>query len=45
MNVLVFGATGMIGQGVLRESLSDTAVEAVETVGRTACMSFPLLIG
>lgn len=36
MNVLVFGATGMIGQGVLRECLLDPAVEAVETVGRTA---------
>jgi uncharacterized protein YbjT (DUF2867 family) len=36
MNVLLFGATGMIGQGVLRECLSDSDVHVVETVGRTA---------
>ncbi len=36
MKVLVFGATGMVGQGVLRECLADPAVELVQTVGRTA---------
>jgi uncharacterized protein YbjT (DUF2867 family) len=36
MNVLLFGATGMVGQGVLRECLSDPGVVAVVTVGRTA---------
>jgi uncharacterized protein YbjT (DUF2867 family) len=36
MKVLIFGATGMVGQGVLRECLLDTAVEAVLTVGRSA---------
>ena len=36
MNVLVFGATGMIGQGVLRECLLDPGVALVQTVGRTA---------
>ena len=36
MNVLLFGATGMVGQGVLRECLSDPGVIAVVTVGRTA---------
>jgi len=36
MNVLLFGATGMVGQGVLRECLLDPAVEQVRTVGRTA---------
>lgn len=36
MKVLIFGATGMVGQGVLRECLSDTGVEAVQIVGRTA---------
>jgi len=36
MKVLLFGATGMIGQGVLRECLSDSAVQVVQTVGRTA---------
>jgi len=36
MNVLLFGATGMVGQGVLRECLLDPDVHAVQTVGRTA---------
>jgi uncharacterized protein YbjT (DUF2867 family) len=36
MNVLLFGATGMIGQGVLRECLRDPGVERVVTVGREA---------
>jgi uncharacterized protein YbjT (DUF2867 family) len=36
MNVLIFGATGMVGQGVLRECLQDAGVEHVQTVGRTA---------
>jgi uncharacterized protein YbjT (DUF2867 family) len=36
VRVLLFGATGMVGQGVLRECLLDPAVEAVVTVGRTA---------
>jgi uncharacterized protein YbjT (DUF2867 family) len=36
MNVLIFGATGMIGQGVLRECLLDAGVQLVITVGRTA---------
>jgi uncharacterized protein YbjT (DUF2867 family) len=36
MNVLIFGATGMVGQGVLRECLQDAGVERVQTVGRTA---------
>jgi dihydrodipicolinate reductase len=36
MNVLLFGATGMVGQGVLRESLLDPDVRLVQTVGRTA---------
>ena len=35
MNVVVFGATGMIGQGVLRECLLDPDVQRVVTVGRT----------
>ncbi|MFC1433912.1 NAD-dependent epimerase/dehydratase family protein [Streptacidiphilus sp. N1-3] len=36
MNVILFGATGMIGQGVLRECLQDPRVERVLVVGRTA---------
>jgi uncharacterized protein YbjT (DUF2867 family) len=36
MKVLLFGATGMVGQGVLRECLLDTSVTSVVTIGRTA---------
>jgi uncharacterized protein YbjT (DUF2867 family) len=35
MNVLLFGATGMVGQGVLRECLLDPDVQVVRSVGRT----------
>lgn len=35
MNVVVFGATGMIGQGVLRECLLDASVERVLAIGRS----------
>jgi uncharacterized protein YbjT (DUF2867 family) len=35
MKVILFGATGMVGQGVLRECLLDPDVEKVLTVGRT----------
>lgn len=36
MKIIVFGATGMVGQGVLRECLLARDVEAVLAVGRTA---------
>jgi uncharacterized protein YbjT (DUF2867 family) len=36
MNVLLFGATGMIGQGVLRECLLDSGVASVVSIGRSA---------
>jgi uncharacterized protein YbjT (DUF2867 family) len=36
MKVILFGATGMIGQGVLRECLLDPGVTAVLAVGRSA---------
>lgn len=36
MRVLIFGATGMVGQAVLRECLLDPGVESVQTVGRSA---------
>ena len=36
MKLILFGATGMIGQGVLRECLLDPEVDLVATVGRTA---------
>jgi uncharacterized protein YbjT (DUF2867 family) len=35
MNVLLFGATGMVGQGVRRECLNDPDVQRVLTIGRT----------
>jgi uncharacterized protein YbjT (DUF2867 family) len=35
MRVVLFGATGMVGQGVLRECLRDPGVESVITVGRS----------
>ena len=34
MKVILFGATGMVGQGVLRECLLDPGVEAVLVIGR-----------
>ena len=34
MKVILFGATGMVGQGVLRECLASGEVEKVLTVGR-----------
>jgi uncharacterized protein YbjT (DUF2867 family) len=35
MKILLFGATGMVGQGVLRECLAAGDVDLVQTVGRT----------
>lgn len=36
MNVLIVGATGMVGQGVLRECLLDDRVQRVLVVGRSS---------
>ena len=36
LKIIVFGATGMVGQGVLRESLRTPEVEQVLVVGRTS---------
>lgn len=36
MRILIFGATGMVGQGVLRECLNADDVTFVQSVGRTA---------
>jgi hypothetical protein len=36
MRVIVFGATGMVGQGVLRECFLDPGVESVLAIGRSA---------
>lgn len=35
MKVLIFGATGMVGQGVVKECLNAPDVESVVTVGRS----------
>jgi len=35
MNILLFGATGMVGQGVLRECLLADDVQQVRVIGRT----------
>jgi uncharacterized protein YbjT (DUF2867 family) len=36
MNAILFGASGMVGQGVLRELLLDAGVEKVLSIGRSA---------
>lgn len=36
LRVLIFGATGMVGRGVLLECLRDSGVESVVTLGRSA---------
>jgi uncharacterized protein YbjT (DUF2867 family) len=36
MKTIVFGATGMVGQGVLRECLRDNGIESVLAIGRTS---------
>lgn len=36
MNILLFGATGMVGHGVLQECLAAEDVNLVQTIGRTA---------
>lgn len=35
MNIVLFGASGMVGQGVLRECLDDERVTSVTAVGRS----------
>lgn len=44
MKIILFGATGMVGEGVLLEALRDTSVEAVLVIGRRPCeISHPKL--
>jgi uncharacterized protein YbjT (DUF2867 family) len=44
MRVMIFGATGMVGQGVLRECLRDPQVTRVLAVGRRPTgVSYPKL--
>ena len=42
MKVILFGATGMVGQGVLRECLRDPDVTLIRIVGRCASASTTL---
>jgi hypothetical protein len=35
LNVIIFGATGMVGQGVLRECLRDADVQQILLIGRS----------
>jgi len=37
MDILLFGATGMVGQGVLRECLIEPGIDRVVSVGRSSC--------
>ena len=37
MNVVLFGATGIVGAGVLNACLEDVRVESVLAVGRVPC--------
>ena len=37
MNVMIFGATGMVGMGALLECLDDPRVQSVLVVGRSGC--------
>ncbi|MEM7437454.1 MAG: NAD(P)H-binding protein [Myxococcota bacterium] len=37
MKLILYGATGMVGQGVLRECLADSDVEHVLVIGRNSC--------
>ena len=37
MKAIVYGATGMVGEGVLHETLKHGAVESVLVIGRRPC--------
>src|SRR5262245_63851695 len=37
MNVVLFGASGMVGKGALLECLDSPAVDRVLVIGRSAC--------
>lgn len=37
MKVMIFGATGMVGQGVLMECLAHPYVDSILALGRTSC--------
>lgn len=37
LKVILFGGTGMVGEGVLHEALNDAAVESILVIGRRPC--------
>lgn len=37
MKLILFGATGMVGAGVLQQALADPSVEVVLNIGRSTC--------
>ena len=37
IKAIIFGATGMVGEGVLHEALKDSSVESVLVIGRRPC--------
>jgi uncharacterized protein YbjT (DUF2867 family) len=37
IKTIIFGATGMVGEGVLHKSLLDPNVESVQVIGRKSC--------
>ncbi len=37
LKAIIFGATGMVGEGVLHEALKDDAVEAILAISRKSC--------
>ena len=37
MRVILYGATGMVGAGVLRECLEEPSVGAILVIGRRTC--------
>ncbi|MBI5477069.1 MAG: epimerase [Ignavibacteriales bacterium] len=37
IKAIIFGATGMVGEGVLHEALNDAAVDSILVVGRRSC--------
>ena len=37
LNAIIFGATGMVGEGVLHEALLDQSIESVLVIGRRPC--------
>jgi uncharacterized protein YbjT (DUF2867 family) len=45
VKVILFGASGMVGQSALRECLLDPEVDAVLSIGRSALPKLPAILG